>query len=107
MLTEEQKRYLANVNIITGTAESFYENGRLVGVGGIRHIGVGEAWMITPPDVRGKRSLSLFRKTKETFTKTRDDLNLWRCFAESKISDNFLNHLGFEPNPKGLVWTRT
>jgi hypothetical protein len=106
-LVDEQKRCVANMNIITGTAESFFEDGQLVGVGGIRFAGIGEAWMIVPPDIRDKRKLSLLRETKNTFIRTRDEKNLWRCFAESKISDNFLKHIGFEPNPKGLVWTRT
>lgn len=105
-LPDEQKRYLANLNIITGEAQSFFEDGRLVGVGGIRYVGLGEAWMITPPEIRENRSLSLLKETRRVFIKMRDDHNLWRIFAESKISKTFLKHLEFEAHPQGFVWTR-
>jgi len=105
-LPDEQKRYLANLNIITGEAKSFFEDGRLVAVGGIRYVGLGEAWMITPPQIRDKRSLSLLRETRKSFVSMRDNNNLWRVFAESKISETFLRHLEFKPNSAGYVWTR-
>ncbi len=107
ILAEDQKRYVANINIVTGTAQSFFEDEHLVGVGGIRHIGIGEGWFLTPPEIREKRSLSLLREARSTFIRDRDEHNLWRCFAESMISDNFLKHLKFEPKPKGFSWTRT
>ncbi len=105
-LPNDLKRYLANHNIIHGTAESFFEDGRLVGVGGICYVGIGEAWMITPPQVRDNRSLSLLKETKATFIKGRDEHNLWRVFSESKISETFLRHLQFKEHPQGFVWTR-
>lgn len=105
-LPDEQKRYLANMNIITGAAESFFDNGKLVAVGGICYVGLGEAWLISLPEIRTKKSLSLFRETKNTFKRQRDDLNLWRIFATSKISETFLQHLGFEKQEKMLIWTR-
>jgi len=106
-LQDEQKRYLANINIITGEAQSFFEDGRLVAVGGIRYVGLGEAWLISPPKIREERSLSLFRETRRTFISMRDGHNLWRVFAESKISENFLKHLEFKAQSGGHVWTRT
>jgi len=106
-LPDEQKRYLANVNIITGSAKSYFEDGRLIGVGGIRFIGIGEAWLITPPAIRSERGLSLFNDTEKLFVKMIDDNNLWRVFAESKISETFLKRMGFKCHPQGYVWTRT
>jgi len=106
-LLDEQKKYLANVNIATGTAQSFFEDGKLVAVGGIRCVGVGEAWMISSPQIRDNRGLSLLKETRRNFIETRDKHNLWRVFAESKISETFLKHLGFEAHPQGFVWTRT
>jgi len=103
----DQKRYLANINIITGTAQSIFEDGKLFAVGGIRYVGIGEAWMITPPEVRESKNLSLLRRSRQTFISDRDDHNLWRVFADNSISDNFLKHLQFVPNPQGHVWTRT
>lgn len=105
-LPDEQKKCLANVNITTGTAQSFFEDGKLVAVGGIRFIGIGEAWLLTPPKIRKDRTLSLLKETRKTFIKTRDKHNLRRVYATSRISENFLSHLGFETHPQGFVWTK-
>jgi hypothetical protein len=106
-LTDEQKRHIAAVNISTGTAQSFFEDGRLVGVGGIRFRGIGEAWLITPPYIRDHRAKSLFREARRVFKKNRDELNLWRIFATSRISKTFLRHLGFKRSPRTFCWMRT
>ncbi len=105
-LSEEHKRQLINVNILSGEAKSYFENGRLVGVAGIKFVGVGEAWLITPPNVRSAQGLELFNDTKDLFVKMRDDNHLWRIFADDTISGVFLKRLGFKPNPKNYVWTR-
>jgi hypothetical protein len=105
-LSDEQKKYLATINIIMGTAQSFWSGGRLVGVGGIRFVGLGEAWMVAAPQVREQRSKSLLKEARRTFEQNRDDHNLWRVFAENKLSDTFLKHLGFQVYPQGYVWMR-
>ena len=105
-LPEEQKRLTANGNIVTGMAETFREDGKIVGVGGIRHIGIAEAWFITPPAIRSK-PLKLLRQVRKSFEQIRTDEGLWRIFAESKISENFLKHLGFVKDDGIHIWTRT
>jgi hypothetical protein len=100
-LPEEQKRLMANGNIVTGVAETYWQAGEIFGVGGIRHIGIGEGWMITPP---GNRTPSLLRIVAQNFQKIREEQGLWRVYAESKISENFLKHLGFNPEPGTHVW---
>ncbi len=104
-LPEEQRRLIANGNIQTGTAETFREDGKIVGVGGIRHIGIGEAWCITPPTIRDQ-PVRLLRQVKKSFDQIRNDKELWRIFAESKISENFLQHIGFVKNEGFHVYTR-
>jgi len=103
-LPDEQKRLMANGNIATGTAETFREDGKIVGVGGIRHIGIGESWFITPPAIR-KKPLKLLRQVRKSLEQIRTDKQLWRIFAASKISENFLKHLGFAKNEDFHVWT--
>ncbi len=107
-LPDGQKRHLANINILTGTAESYIEDGKLVGVGGIRYVGIGEGWFITLPELRQKnrQGLALFKFIEKAFVKTRDELNLWRVFAGSKISTHFLERLGFAKDTSTRVWTR-
>jgi len=107
-LSQAEKVYLANINIITGTAHSYFtDKGEFFGVGGIRYIGLGEAWCATFPHIRLRQKKKLFEETKDVFIKTRDEKNLWRVFAESKISDKFLEHLGFKKEPDMHIWTRT
>ena len=103
-LPDEQKRLVANGNIATGTAEAISEDGEIIWVGGIRHIGIGEAWCISPPK---NRTPSCLRLVKRHLERIRDEQGLWRVFAESKISEKFLKHLGFKPEPGTHVWVRT
>lgn len=105
-LLPAQKKYLAKVNIKTGDAKSFFDDGKLVAVGGIRFTGLGEAWMLTNPNVRSERKFALLKETKKMFVKLRDLRNLWRVFATSQISENFLRHLGFREESTPHVWTR-
>ena len=103
-LSDEHKRLFANSNIVTGTAETYREDGEIYCVGGIRHIGIGECWFITPPAAR-THPKNLLRVVRATFERIREDEQLWRVYAESKISENFLSHFGFHSKPKTYVWT--
>lgn len=114
-LPQQQKVAMANTNIVTGPAEAFRDdNGRLLGVGGFRIIGVAEAWLITPRDIRchpdhQKRKsqfAEFLRITQETMKRMCDENNLWRVFATGTLSTKFLEQLGFEKIDKTLVWSR-
>jgi len=103
--TDEQKRYVAHLNICTGVAETYIDDdGELFGVGGIRFVGLGEAWFLTLPT---KRKPFLLRTAGEAFNRIRDEKNLWRVFAESKVNENFLRHSGFKKQDGMHIWTRT
>ena len=103
-LPEKQKRLIANGNIVTGVAETYREDDKIIGVGGIRHLGIGEGWFITPPE---NRTPALLRLVARNFKRIRDEKNLWRIFAESNISETFLKHLDFKPEPGTHAWVRT
>ncbi len=100
-LTDDQKRFLAQFNISTGSAQSVLEDGRLVGVFGIRYA---EAWGIGLPETRGDRKFSMFKTVKRWFKKTTMELNLTRIFAIPKLSDSFLGHLGFNKAGDVSIW---
>lgn len=103
-LSHEQKVMLANVNICTGEAESFYdEDGSLLAVAGIRYVGLAEPWMITIPQ---KRTPALLRKARKGLLKFVTDKNIWRMFASTRLSENFLDHLGFRKDETIYTWTR-
>ncbi len=114
-LPQQQQEAMANTNIVTGPAQAFRDtNGRLVGVGGIRIIGVAEAWLITPKDIRShpdyqkrKQQFAEFLKvSKDTFKKMCDENRLWRVFARGTLSMSFLEQFGFERIDKIMVWSR-
>ena len=104
-LDTDYKRYLANINIATGEAKSFFDDGKFIGSSGIRYVGVGEAWLATMPHIREKPFL-LLREAKRFFKESRDNHNLIRVFANNGISGNFLRHLGFKVEEDTCVWTR-
>ena len=107
LLSDTEKRAWGTLNLAAGFAEAYLEDGKLIGVGGIRYCGIGEAWMISRVATRQDiQKPSFFRFVKKNWKETTDEHNLFRVFAESKISVNFLEHIGFVKNPKGLVWTR-
>lgn len=104
----ETKQFLAKVNMITGTAKTFIdEHGDVFGCAGIHYVGVGEAWCITPPNIRDDRRFALLREAKRFFKEQRDSLNLWRIYAANYISQTYLEHLGFEKANNLSIWTRT
>jgi hypothetical protein len=104
-LSDERKMFFANVNIYSGTAETYIDDdGRVAGVGGIRYMGTGEGWFLTMPKYR-TQPRRLFTFVAEQFERTRNEKNLWRIFAESKISEVFLKHLGFKKQDGMHIWT--
>lgn len=96
-LDMEKKLHLGWLNSQCGTAESFYMDGKLIGIGGVRYIGLGEAWMACMPEMKTEKKLTLLKESRNYIIETKHELKLWRIFAESKISKNFLKHLDFEP----------
>ena len=114
-LSQQEKEDTAKTNIVTGPAEAFYDNGRLVGLGGFRIIGVAEGWLITPreirchPDHQKRRPqfAEFLRIVQETMKRMCDENGLWRVFATGTLSTKFLEQLGFEKIDKTLIWSRT
>ena len=102
----DQKEYWAYLNGNTGTAETFLDDdGKVAGVGGIRYIGIGEAWLLTLPEIR-QNALWFYRRAKSHYMAMRDSKHLWRIFAETRISETFLKHLGFNRQNGMHVWTK-
>ena len=104
-LSEGTKYKIGLLNQTAGTADSFFDGDRLIGVGGIRLMGLAEAWMISIPEIRDAQPKLLFSKAKAVMDATIRANNLWRIFASSRISENFLEHLGFEHDGNFLVRT--
>jgi hypothetical protein len=100
--SDEELRQAAILNIHTGVAETYLEDGEVVGVGGIRYMGIGEGWFISLPQ---KRTPAMLRVIAKQFARIRKAKNIWRIFAESKISENFLRHLGFAKQDGIHIWT--
>jgi hypothetical protein len=106
-LPEESKRFMAQLNISTGVAESYFDDGKLFGIGGIRYCGIGEAWMLTTPEARTSKTRMVFRTAVKNLTLMRDNLNLIKVYADGDISSNFLEHLDFKKTDNTLLWIRS
>lgn len=100
-LPKKRQIELARVNIQTGIAQSYYWNNELVAVGGIRMVGLGEAWLACKPTVRNEHKKQLLRQTRKEIQSARDQ-GVWCLFAANSISENFLKHLGFKLQPMYL-----
>ena len=94
-LNTNHKQELAQLRVGTGTAQGYYDGDKLVAVGGIQYIGLGEAWLVTVPKIKTDMKKTLLREARNTLREDKKKLKLWRVFASSKISENFLKHLGF------------
>lgn len=108
-LTDDQKKLMADINILSGRAMSFMKDGVLFGVAGIRYAGLGEAWCACMPCIRQEQRFMLFREARKFFNSTVDELNLWKVAADCTISENFLKHLGFvkpEKPENTMIWLR-
>ncbi len=87
----------AAFNVATGPAYSFFtEGGELVGCGGVRIYGVGEAWLITGDKAKGEMKKTLLQTTANTMDKIVRDERLWTLIADSAKNGNFLEHIGFK-----------
>jgi len=105
-LSDEAKRGCAIVNIQLGTAQSFYEDGKLIGAFGVRFICLGEAWGLSIPEIRKDRKHFLFKEVKKAFEAVVLEKNLLRVFAVPTLSENFLEHLRFDSAEKVMVYNR-
>lgn len=105
-LLEPQKRFLAEINIASGLAQSYFEDDKLIGVFGLRYVGIGEVWGISIPELRKDKKLTLFKTAREAFNKAVKELNLWRCFAKPTLSEKFLSLLGFNESETMMTWSR-
>jgi hypothetical protein len=106
-LPDEHKRFLGQLNISTGVANTYFINGVLSGVGGMRYCGMGEAWTITSPKARNNQTLSVFRETVKDFHSMINEFNLLKVYADNTLSENFLKHLGFTKAENTFIWVRS
>jgi hypothetical protein len=88
----------AKLNEVAGPGFTWFADEKVMGCGGIRTAGIGEAWAVFSPEVKScKKDLLIL--TRENFKHIIEQLNLWQVFATTKdISpeqSNFLEHLGF------------
>lgn len=88
----------ARLNQISGPARSFFLDGKLVGCGGVRIKGVGEAWACYKPEAF-EHIWDVFNQSKALMEQVIRDKQLWRLWAEMTVSDDrhkiFLKRMGF------------
>lgn len=93
----EESAANARLNQVSGPAYSYFLDGKLVGCGGVRIAGVGEAWACYAPEAMKHKS-GLLLHSGATLDQIKRDEHLWRLWSESpeqKPNQNFLKHLNF------------
>ena len=99
---DESKRPEANLNQSAGSAYSLFLDKELIACGGVRIYGVGEMWLVTNDECRKKHIKTILRASREQIDLMVRENSLWRLLAETEISENFLEHLGFVKSKKRL-----
>lgn len=92
----------ANLNQTAGPAYSLFLDKKLIACGGVRCYGVGELWLVTNDEQRKKHTKTILKVSREQIDFMVRENHLWRLLAETKISENFLKHLGFVESEKKL-----
>jgi hypothetical protein len=93
---DESKRQYANLNQSAGPAYSLFLGSKLLGCGGVRIYGIGEAWCMFTDDAIKNNKKTILRASQEQMEIMVRENKLWRLFAETKVNENFLEHLGFK-----------
>lgn len=90
----------AKLNEVSGPGFSGWLDGKLLGCGGIRVYGLGEAWAIFSPEAKDDMKIELFRQARKKLKEMIKSNNLWQVIATTRNitaqQANFLEHLGFE-----------
>ncbi len=85
----------ANLNQISGPSFTLIDD-KPIACGGFRIHGVAEAWFVMSKEAREKHLKAVIRACKEKLEQMQRDEKIFQMYARSDISDNFLQHLGFE-----------
>lgn len=86
----------ANSDLIAGPAWTIVDGKKILACGGVRVLGIGEAWFLASEEAKSDKLMAVMRIVKEKLKEMRAAEKLYRIFAENEISENFLKHLGFE-----------
>lgn len=99
ILTEPVDIAFAKLNEVAGVGFTAMVEGKVLGCGGIRTFGVGEAWGVFSPEFK-ERKKDMLRLSRDNFREMIKSQNLWNVFATTRdISPqqaNFLEHLNFK-----------
>ena len=104
-MTDSEQTYTALHMMKFGSAEGIFDGDTCVGCQGILQLGIGEAWMVVDPDLRGRKG-ELLRHAIADFKRLRDVDGYMKIFAGNVLSETFLKHLGFEQDARAHIWTR-
>jgi len=99
ILSDKEQIAFAMLNEVAGPGFTWFKDKKVMGCGGVRVTGVGEAWAVFSEDaIKSKKDL--LKLTAENFKSIIETMNLWQVFATAKDMTqeqaNFLEHLGFE-----------
>ena len=87
----------ANLNQVSGPAFTILDNdGKPIACGGMRIQGVAEAWYQMNQIAEKEHLKYVMRQCKEKLEEMQREEKIFQMYAKNVISENFLEHLGFE-----------
>ena len=90
-----EKINLGIVNQISGTAFALVEGKVVLAIGGVRSVGIGQAWAQLGPEAKG-HTKSILEAAREVMTESIAAENLYRIYAEAPVDfPDWFKHLGF------------
>ena len=94
-LAGKEKSHVAIANMTTGPAYSIFKKGKLIGCGGLRIDGIGEAWALFDEGALETCRKTILRVTKEQMELMMREHEVWRLYADSQF-EVWMKHLDFE-----------
>ena len=93
-LAGKEKSSVAIANMTTGPAYSIFKKGKLIGCGGLRIDGIGEAWALFDEGALETCRKTILRVTKEQMELMMREHEVWRLYADTELR-TWMRHLDF------------
>jgi hypothetical protein len=93
----------AIINQISGPAFTLVEDGKILGCGGIRTAGIGQAWAYFSRDALKDKPRTILQESRAAMNEMIAENRIYRVYADPEAGDDWFKHLGFVKQEKVFV----
>ncbi|MFH0826093.1 MAG: hypothetical protein V2B18_25360 [Pseudomonadota bacterium] len=95
------------LSVVAGPAWALVEGKQVLAAGGVRTLGIGQAWALLAPAAAQERLRSIVRAAHTVLDQTIAHERLVRVYAEASVdAPHWFEHLGFVLAPEGKLYVR-